>query len=293
MNALMLLLAAALSVAALIPDVRSAVGRGDYAAADQLISAYRAERGVTPEMLEALSWIARGALGRKDYNKSEKYAAETHQLSLAELKKRPLDQERFLPIALGASIEVRAHTLAANGRRTEAVDYLRGELKTYHATSIRTRIQKNIHLLSLEGKTAPRLEGVALEKLKGQPVLLFFWAHWCGDCKAQGPVLARLNQEYGSKGLKILAPTQRYGYVSRGQDAAPEVEERYIEEVRQKSYAPIANVPAPIHEENFKNWGASTTPTLVLIDRAGTVQLYHPGQMSYEELRPRVEAIVR
>jgi thioredoxin-related protein len=48
----------------------------------------------------------------------------------------------------------------------------------------------------------------------------------------------------------------------------------------------------PLSEENFKAWGASTTPTLVLIDRTGVVRLYHPGRISYEELAPRVHQVV-
>jgi hypothetical protein len=49
----------------------------------------------------------------------------------------------------------------------------------------------------------------------------------------------------------------------------------------------------PVSEENFKSWGCSTTPTLALIDRGGVVRLYHPGRMSYEELAPKVAAIVK
>ena len=83
----------------------------------------------------------------------------------------------------------------------------------------------------------------------------------------------------------MVAPTQRYGYVARGEEAAPSDETKYIDEVRRKFYSDLLNVTAPISEENFKNYGASTTPTVVLIDRQGIVRLYHPGTMSLEELR--------
>jgi predicted transcriptional regulator len=36
----------------------------------------------------------------------------------------------------------------------------------------------------------------------------------------------------------------------------------------------------------------STTPTLVILDRAGIVRLYHPGAMTYEELKRAVDRIV-
>ena len=44
-------------------------------------------------------------------------------------------------------------------------------------------------------------------------------------------------------------------------------------------------------EENFKNYGASTTPTLVLIDRRGIVRVFHPGIMTLEELRAALNRI--
>jgi hypothetical protein len=35
----------------------------------------------------------------------------------------------------------------------------------------------------------------------------------------------------------------------------------------------------PVSEENFVTWGASTTPTVALVDEAGLVRLYHPGKL--------------
>ncbi len=37
---------------------------------------------------------------------------------------------------------------------------------------------------------------------------------------------------------------------------------------------------------------AWSTPTVVLIDRAGIIRLYHPGQMTREALEPRVRALL-
>ncbi len=286
-------LLAAAAWANVITDVRQAIAKNNFALGDSVIQKYRSERGVTPEMLEALSWLSRGALAANQLDKADAYAKETQRLALEELKKRPLDSENHLPIALGAAIEVEAQVMSGRGERSAALTFLRTELANYRSTSIRTRIQKNINLLSLEGKAAPALEEreflgrepVPLASLKGKPVLLFFWAHWCGDCKQEAPILAEIGKEYASKGLVVVAPTQRYGYVARGEEAGPAEETKYIDEVRRKFYADLLNVPAPISEDNFKNYGASTTPTLVLIDRQGIVRLYHPGNMTLEELR--------
>jgi thiol-disulfide isomerase/thioredoxin len=286
-------LLAVVAWANVISDVREAVAHNNFTFGDSIIQKYRSSQGVTPEMLVALSWLGRGALAAKQFDKADSYAKETYQMATEELKKRPLDADGELPIALGAAIEVEAQVMAARGDRIGAVTYLRAERVKYAATSIRTRIQKNINLLSLEGKLAPALDeheflGATprpLALLKGKPVVLFFWAHWCGDCKQEAPILAQIEKEYAAKGLVVVAPTQRYGYVARGEEAGPTDETKYIDEVRHKYYSDLLNVPAPISEDNFKKYGASTTPTVVLIDRQGVVRLYHPGTMTLEELR--------
>jgi thiol-disulfide isomerase/thioredoxin len=238
-------------------------------------------------MLEAYSWLGRGALARKEYDRAAAYAEKTQQQALPLLKKRPLDADKNLPIALGAAIEVRAQVLAAKGDRAAALEYLNGELDAYRNTSIRTRIQKNINLLGLEGKRAPKLEGAPLPQ--GKPALLFFWAHWCPDCKNMDPVLARLRSEF--KNLAVVAPTQLYGYAERGREVGEAEERSYIARIFKEHYPSIGGVAAPVSAENFKVYGASTTPTVVLVDAAGIVRLYHPGKLTYEELRPKIDAL--
>jgi thiol-disulfide isomerase/thioredoxin len=168
-------------------------------------------------------------------------------------------------------------------------------------TSLRERIQKDLNLLSLEGKPAPPLDEaewmgskpVPLAALRGHPVLLFFWAHWCSDCKAEISTLAEIQKVYGPKGLVLIAPTKLYGYVANGQDAAPSVEKKYIDLVRRQYYSPLGDVAVPMSAGNFLKYGASTTPTLVLIDPAGVVRLFHPGNLSGQELAARIQAVLK
>lgn len=286
-----------LAFADVIDDVRYLSGIGNFPQAEARLSAYRSARGVTPEYIEAYSWLARTALAASDNSRAISYARETRQLAAKLARTQPLDSEPHLPVALGAALEVEAQALTVSGQRSQAIELLRSSLLTYSRTSIRSRLQKNLNLLSLTGKPAPALQmsehlgpkPVPLAQLKGKPVLLFFWAHWCGDCKAQGPILALLRSEYAAKGLVVMAPTQRYGYAAAGDPATPAAELAYIEQVRKQYYSQLLDLPAPVSQENFNIYGASTTPTLVLINRSGVVSTYHPGRMTYEELHAAID----
>jgi thiol-disulfide isomerase/thioredoxin len=279
----------------IVADVRTACDARNFALAEREIQSYRAKAGVTPDLLEALSWLARGTLDDKQYDRADKYAVETGRLA-QDLLKRGGQREPALVTAMGAAIEVHANVLAAGGRRTEAIAYLKTEMVTWGGSALAARIQKNINLLTLEGKPAPALDighwlgskPLSLAALKGHPVLLFFWAHWCGDCKAEVPILARLMATYGPKGLVLVGPSQLYGYTAAG-DADPPAETRYLDEVRRQFYAPLESMTVPLSAANFQRYGCSTTPTLALLDRAGIVRMYHPGAMTYEALAAQVK----
>jgi len=283
--------------AGIVEDVRVQVSQNSYSAAEAKLREYKARHGVTPEYLEALSWVARGAAAMKQWSQAANYARETRTLSEQLLTKQKLDAEPRLPIALGAAYEVQAQALSETGEPAEAATLLRAALAKYRSTSIAARLQKNLNLISLVGRPAPALQATqylgvkppTLASLKGSPVLLFFWAHWCGDCKAEVPIIARLRQEFAPSGLVVIGPTQFYGYAAQGNDATPAQERAYIESVRQRYYASLPDMPVPLSKQNFNSYGASTTPTLVVLNRGGQVATYHPGAMPYEELRAALE----
>jgi thiol-disulfide isomerase/thioredoxin len=284
----------------LVGDIRGRLEQNSFAAAESELQTYKAQRGVTPEYLEALSWMARGAAGTSRWEQATNYATEVRKLSEQELSKRKLDAEPHLPLALGAAYEVLAQTLEEKGQHAQAVALLRSALARYGNTSIKARLQKNLNLITFVGQPAPPLQESqylgpkppTLASVKGMPVLLFFWAHWCVDCKAEVPVIARLKQEFAGDGLIVIGPTQFYGYAAQGNAASPQQEQSYIEAVRQRYYSSLQDMPVPLSKQNFNAYGASTTPTLVVLNRAGQVAMYHPGALSYEELRTAVQKAV-
>ena len=267
---------------------------------DEAISVLEKNRGTQasasdPEWLTSVSWAARAAGFAERWDVAEKYAQEAYDGSLKLLDKRGVDDDSFLPTALGASIEVLGKVYNVSDHKA-AVDFLNSQRAKYRGTSIETRIQKNFLLLQLEGESFPALEAQQFvgkrpptsAELKGKVVLYYFWAHWCRDCRIQKPILDTLYKENAAKGFSVVGPTRFWGYVAGGEDASPERELEYL-----KTYPTPSWMPVPISEQNFANFGVSTTPTLVLVDRAGTVRVYHPGRMSYDELRGQIEPLLQ
>ncbi len=280
--------------------IEAALQQGDLASATSIVAQYRRQNGDTPEALDALSWLARGELAAGQFDEASKQADEIERSSQTSLATRKLDAEPYLPIALGAAYEVQAEALVQQHKRSEAMQLLQTALRTWRGTSIAGRLQKNINLLTLEGKPVPLLretewigkKPAPAATLHGKVVLLFFWAHWCADCKADAPIVAQVAKDLGPRGLVVVAPTRRYGYTAEEEHASPAQETPFIQKVYEKYYSVIPNGGVPLDATNFERFGVSTTPTVVLVDRRGIVRLYHPGLMNDAELRHAIEPLL-
>ena len=199
-----------------------------------------------------------------------------------------------------SQIEAKAREFTEHGARSEAVSLLQRALETYRDSPLRQRIEADLRLFSLEGHPAPHLQtGVAIgarvptmKELDGKVVLLFFWAHWCADCKAESAMVAALLDKYRAQGLVLVAPTQRYGYGSEGRPASPDRELRHIVQVRDRSYAFMRKASVPVTDANFTQYGVASIPMHVLIDRTGIIRLYQPGKISAEELDEAIRKLL-
>jgi thiol-disulfide isomerase/thioredoxin len=294
-----LAMGALLVVASFENDVRTLAARQDFAAAERAVREYQAKNGATAELAAALSWLARGELAAGRTDAADAHAGEARRMAGQLPGAQEPDRDARLTTAIGAAIEVHAQVLAGRGERAQAVAYLRSELVSFGKTGLAERIEKNINLLGLVGAPAPELDETnwlgpkpaSMVALRGHAVLLFFWAHWCPDCKAEAAVIEQIVRAYGAKGLVVIGPTKLYGYTAHGDAAAPADEMRYIDAVRQRFYASLPEMAVPVSEASFRAYGASTTPTLVLVDRNGIVRYYHPGAVPAAELAARIDGL--
>ena len=122
----------------------------------------------------------------------------------------------------------------------------------------------DFELKNLEG------EKVHLADLRGRPVLLSFWASWCGPCRRELPELSKLSKEYREKGLVIL------GVNDEGKSIA-------------RKYAELTGLAfQTLDDSGFKAhrlYRVHSIPTLFLIDKNGKIVLFLKGAREPERLR--------
>jgi thiol-disulfide isomerase/thioredoxin len=269
----------------LVRIVRYKLSAGDLASGEAAAEDYKRTTGVDAEYLDAVGWLARGAqlLGRRE--KAAEYAGEVRRAVPAE--------DPALLVPLGAAIEVEGRLRLGTEGRGAALLYWETELARAKDPSLRSRIRKNMNLVSLEGERAPEVggQGPRLASFAGKPVALFFWMAGCGDCKAEASKLGRLAAKYTST-VAFLAPTRLYGRAGDAKDPTPEAESAFIEKFWAETYPGLAAVPRPVDTETMIRYGVSATPTWVLVDAEGVVRLYAPTRLTEADLSRRIESLL-
>ncbi|HEY6232602.1 MAG TPA: cytochrome c biogenesis protein/redoxin [Pyrinomonadaceae bacterium] len=101
-------------------------------------------------------------------------------------------------------------------------------------------------------------EAFRLGQLRGNVVLLNFWATWCIPCREEIPVLNAMQHELEARGLKIVGASL--------EDTAAGVES-YEKEVRKFEYQVLVG-----GDEAKAKFGGTPLPTTYLIDRDGRIR---------------------
>ncbi|MBL8216689.1 MAG: TlpA family protein disulfide reductase [Bryobacterales bacterium] len=262
-----------------VTDIRSKLSAGDLISADAVATDLCAAKPNTTECAAAQSWLARGAFMLGDHKATASYIAETKRLLGV-----ATTEDANRTAARGAVIETEARLLAAKGKKNEALRLLQDELRKATDYGLQARIQKTINALTLTGKRAPRYDA----SLQGKPTLLFLWAHWCGDCRAQIKALGEFHKKHGDR-VRIVAPTRRYQRVPGIDKPTDQQENEHIVKVWRESYAPLAGIDHPIDNDTMLAYGVSSTPTFAYIDAKGIVRYYGSSRMSLAQLEKLLE----
>ena len=119
---------------------------------------------------------------------------------------------------------------------------------------------------ALGGDAGSAAETVELSSLRGRPVVLDFWATWCGPCQAEAPIVNAIAQRYKDKGRAVIG-------VNTSDEEG--LAERFV---RKKGLGfPI------VYDENnaiARQYGVSNLPTLIVVSKTGKIVAVRRGVTS-------------
>lgn len=110
---------------------------------------------------------------------------------------------------------------------------------------------------------------VSLASLKGQVVLINFWATWCGPCRKEMPLLEQIQKKYAPLGFTMLG-------VNVEEDTR--LMDTFLKDV--PVTFPILLDPA---NGVSKLYDVAAMPSTVIVDRKGNVRYIHQGYQPGDE----------
>lgn len=167
---------------------------------------------------------------------------------------------------------------------------------THRATGPAVTNPADLHPVSAmlkSGRPAPTftLHGVNghtynLAAQRGHPVLLEFFAVWCPHCQHEAPIIQRLHNSYGPRGVQIwsiLANPYGPNYdASFGQDTTPASRADVL--YFSRTYG--EHVPQLIdpHFHVVNEYGINGYPGIYVVDKHGMITYSQSGDQSYQAL---------
>jgi thiol-disulfide isomerase/thioredoxin len=120
----------------------------------------------------------------------------------------------------------------------------------------------------------------SLSAFKGKPIVVNFWASWCGPCVKEMPTLAALHREYEKKGI---------AFVGLGVDSQKNVDD-FLKKVPVDYPVYVAGFGGADLARSFGN-DAGALPFTIVIDAKGVVRSTKLGEVDPKELRQTLDAL--
>ena len=123
---------------------------------------------------------------------------------------------------------------------------------------------------------------IRLNELRGEVIMLNFWATWCGPCRQEMPEMEKLYNKYKKAGFTILAVNVED---SRNANTKTKIE-KFISD-NQLSYPILYDNEKQVVtalEDQFLRKNMAM-PTTVFIDRDGNMRFLHEGYKPGDEAK--------
>jgi thiol-disulfide isomerase/thioredoxin len=130
--------------------------------------------------------------------------------------------------------------------------------------------------------SAPGADGTSqkLDTFKGKPVVINFWASWCGPCVKEMPELSAMQREYQKKGIT---------FIGLGVDSEKNVND-FLKKVPVAYPVYVTGFGGADLARSFGN-NAGGLPFTVVIDAKGVVRSTKLGEVNAAELRKTLDAL--
>jgi thiol-disulfide isomerase/thioredoxin len=201
-------------------------------------------------------------------------------------------------------VEKKAELYKDAGQKNEALNVFSTYLKTADPKSPSYRsANAALKQMTMVGAPATALTveksygGFAgLDQYKGKVVIVDFFAHWCGPCKASYPEMRKMYDELHAKGLEIVGFTTYYGFYNK-ENAEKRDMAKDVEYAKMADFMKEFNIVWPVaygERTNFDAYGITGIPTTILIDRQGNVHSIDVGYSpeSFKKFRGEVEKVL-